>query len=182
MSQYSLRLSLRHKRKSLSKPQRYRCHKRILHNLFRGGILRHTHIGIYHGFDGEVDTSHIINTLQQYGKKLYVPKLQGRTLGFTKVSHHLSTNKFGINESRGKKICTKQLTCIITPLVGFDTLRNRMGMGMGYYDTTLAFINSRKHYDIPKRVGIAYEIQHTTLIPNTWDVRLSYVVTEQRIY
>ncbi len=182
MSQQSLRTSLRTKRKSLSKPQRYKYHKRILRNLLRCGILRHQRFALYYAFDGEVDTTEIIKLLQCYGKELYVPKLCGEKLVFTNLSSINSHNIFGIVESRGKQIFTKQLTCVITPLVGFDVHRNRIGMGRGYYDKSFAFINIRNRYTLPSRIGVAYEVQRASITPSKWDVKLSRIVTEQSIY
>ena len=68
-------------------------------------------------------------------------------------------------------------------LVGFDARCNRLGMGGGYYDRTLAYLRHRVHWRRPLLVGVAHECQRVErLEANPWDVPLDLVVTERRIY
>jgi 5-formyltetrahydrofolate cyclo-ligase len=69
------------------------------------------------------------------------------------------------------------------PLVGFDANCNRLGMGGGFYDRTLAYLRLRRCWRRPLLIGIAHECQRVErLETNTWDVPLDLVVTEERIY
>jgi 5-formyltetrahydrofolate cyclo-ligase len=67
------------------------------------------------------------------------------------------------------------------PLVGFDRLGNRMGMGGGYYDRTLAFM-SEHHSGKPKLVGLAHSSQEVELISQqSWDIPLHVIATDREI-
>ena len=77
----------------------------------------------------------------------------------------------------------RELDLILAPLVGFDTHGNRLGMGGGYYDRTFAYLKHRLHWQKPRLIGLAYELQRVADLANhAWDVPLQSVVTEQHIY
>ena len=65
------------------------------------------------------------------------------------------------------------------PLVAFDLEGNRLGMGGGFYDRTLAYLAQRHHWRKPHLLGTAFELQRFGKLPNQpWDVPLDGVVTE----
>lgn len=71
---------------------------------------------------------------------------------------------------------------IITPLVAFDQYRNRLGMGMGYYDSC---INSLKKQNSKiKTIGLGYDFQEfkPSLPIEKHDLSLDYVVSNKIIY
>ena len=91
----------------------------------------------------------------------------------------LIANRFGIDEPpANSSLCAlEDLEVIFLPLVAFDEKGNRLGMGAGFYDKTLAVLKRRSLL-----VGLAYECQRADSIPHdVWDVRLDYVVTEQGV-
>lgn len=62
---------------------------------------------------------------------------------------------------------------ILTPLVGFDPARNRLGQGAGHYDR--AFVRFPDAW----RVGVAFTAQQVDSLPaDDWDVPLHLIVTE----
>ena len=62
---------------------------------------------------------------------------------------------------------------ILTPLVGFDPARNRLGQGAGHYDRAFA------RFPDAWRVGVAYTAQQVDSLPaDDWDVPLDLIVTE----
>ena len=68
------------------------------------------------------------------------------------------------------------LDLICLPLVAWNARGDRLGMGGGYYDRTLADCRSLK-------VGLGYELQRCeSLVPEPWDVRLDYVLTESALH
>ena len=96
----------------------------------------------------------------------------------------LTTNRFGIFEP-----CLKQakisppwsLDLILMPLVGFDRSGNRLGMGGGVYDRTLAFM-AKNNKPSPQLVGLAYSFQEIAQIsPQKWDIPVSRIITEKEI-
>lgn len=65
---------------------------------------------------------------------------------------------------------------ILTPLVGFDAQRNRLGQGAGYYDRAFA------RFPDAWRVGIALSVQQVDSLPaDAWDVPLHLIVTERGV-
>jgi 5-formyltetrahydrofolate cyclo-ligase len=67
--------------------------------------------------------------------------------------------------------------------VGFDGECNRLGMGGGFYDRTLAYLRQRTHWRRPRLIGIAHACQRLDRIdPRPWDIPLDGVATEERIY
>lgn len=98
----------------------------------------------------------------------------------------LRANRLGIPEPRGGRrgaVPPWALDLILVPLVGFDADCNRLGMGGGFYDRTLAFLHRRRHWHRPRLIGLAHECQRVNrLEPRPWDVPLDAVATERRIY
>jgi 5-formyltetrahydrofolate cyclo-ligase len=74
------------------------------------------------------------------------------------------------------------LDLILTPLVAFDDQGNRLGMGGGFYDRTLAYLGRRKHWKKPRLIGTAHAFQQVARLPHeSWDVPLHGVVTEKAL-
>lgn len=96
----------------------------------------------------------------------------------------LTTNRFGIPEPdcpAGSLLDAGDLSAIVAPLVAFDTRCNRVGMGGGWYDRTLAPLRNAESR--PVLVGAAYELQRVDrLEPADWDVPLDAVCTESTTY
>jgi 5-formyltetrahydrofolate cyclo-ligase len=95
----------------------------------------------------------------------------------------LIKNKYNIDEP--KLACTNvvpvsTIDIILMPLVGFDNRGNRLGMGGGYYDRTLAF--TRFAQQKPILIGIAHDEQEVDTLPcESWDIPLDTIVTPKRI-
>ena len=106
---------------------------------------RAKNIALYLAFDGEISTKPLINQLWQQGKHVYLPVLHPFVHGHLLFLRYLpdtpmKANKFGILEpylNVKSVLPIEQLDIIFTPLVAFDKLGNRLGMGGGFYDRTL---------------------------------------------
>jgi 5-formyltetrahydrofolate cyclo-ligase len=90
----------------------------------------------------------------------------------------LVTNRYGIPEPETAELLPPEaMALIVAPLVGFDDQGQRLGMGGGWYDRTLAF--RRDTAAPPWLVGAGFALQHTEpLIAEPWDVALDAVCTE----
>lgn len=155
-------------------------------------------VAIYLDDFGELPTQPLLKWCQRMGYKAYMPVIN--TLGkdnkhirFAPIEHTKLINiptvrhSFGMKETKHRYLLkADELDLIICPLVAADEQGNRMGMGGGFYDTTLAKSyqyssskNNRKH---PLRVGWCYEFQVVEqLQTQPWDVPLNALITPEKI-
>jgi len=135
-------------------------------------------------------------SLKQMGGKLKtikLPVLRSRETVYTAiytllVGHSHIKNRFGIAEpcprfaaQRRNRLPAWALDTLIVPLVGFDQHANRMGMGGGFYDRSLAFM--RRPGPAPTLIGVAHSCQQVDTLPvEPWDINLSACVTDQSIF
>lgn len=179
----TLRQQLRNQRNALSASERVQFAKQLLPQTqqianFQAGQK----IALYLTNDGEIDPIHIINFLKNKGISVYLPILDGKSLKFAEFSGKLQKNSFGIDEPvEAKGLNAEQLDIIFMPLVGFDNNKNRIGMGGGFYDRTLAFTKTQDSN--PKLYGLAFDCQQVDKIEaQSWDITLDAVITATTIY
>ena len=149
------------------------------------------HIAAYDAVAAELPTATIQAHIQQRGKALYLPALPNKPTGRLRFvpSDHSSSwhlNRYAIPEPVEDRQHPARnpsfINLILVPLVGFDDRGNRMGMGAGYYDRTLAFRMQRRHWRKPMLVGLAYACQQVDALPaESWDVPLDAIITEHGI-
>ncbi len=73
-----------------------------------------------------------------------------------------------------------ELDALILPLLAFDTQGQRLGMGGGFYDRSLAALRHRRRWRRPRLLGVAHGFQEVSELPREpWDVPLDGIVTEQ---
>ncbi len=187
----TLRRELRQQRSALSAQQQQSAAlalDRILgrHPLF----LRSKHIALYLPNDGEMDLSPLLQRALSMGKRCYLPVLSPlyhNRLWFAPYDghNHLELNRFGIPEpianwSQMRPVWSLDL--VLTPLVAFDNRGNRLGMGGGFYDRTLAYLKQRQHWRKPRLLGTAHAFQQVKqLAHESWDIPLQGVVTEREL-
>ena len=154
-------------------------------------FLRARRVGAYWSADGEMDPFPLLRLARARRKRCFLPVLRAHPehkLWFLEYApgDPLVTNRFGIAEPelRNRRIRMPwALDLLLVPLVGFDSYCNRLGMGGGYYDRTLAYLRRHQRWRRPLLVGLAHECQRVdSLETNSWDVPLDLVVTEERVY
>ena len=89
-------------------------------------------------------------------------------------------NNHGIFEPQIQNKCDIKifmLDILFLPVLAFDMLGTRLGMGGGYYDRSLS-------NNMPDcLVGVAYQAQLYDLLPvDPWDISLDMVVTDETVY
>ncbi|PKG57873.1 MULTISPECIES: 5-formyltetrahydrofolate cyclo-ligase [unclassified Shewanella] len=150
--------------------------------------LKADKVALYLTNDGELDTQVLIKTLWQQGIHVYLPRLHPFTAGnliFLRYDEDTTVekNSLGIWEPHldiTQMILPHQLDVVITPLVAFDDQGNRMGMGGGYYDRTLA---NWQTCGKPFPIGYAHDCQQVTkLACEHWDVPLPFIITPSKNY
>lgn len=197
-SRTALRKELREARRALGAVQQEEAAVGIAEQLYQLPLLKHaSNIAGYLVNDGEVDLGLYIasqwqsTSSKQFALPVLHPICKGHLLFLFYSSHTaLVKNKYKIKEpalSCQNVLPTSQCDVILMPLVGFDIKGNRLGMGGGYYDRTLAFTQTKRHSqnqlspNNPKLVGIAHDIQEVKSLPIApWDVPLDAIVTPTR--
>jgi 5-formyltetrahydrofolate cyclo-ligase len=180
----ALRQLLRQKRLDINPSDRVKLAKQLLSQLqnfenFENGQK----IALYLPNDGEIDPLHIQNFLKKQEISTYLPILSGKSLKFAKIGENFRNNQYGIPEPVSTDIINaEQLDILLMPLVGFDKNKNRIGMGGGYYDRTLAFKKQQKIAKSPKLYGLAFDCQEVgKLDTQDWDVPLDAIITPSQI-
>lgn len=146
-------------------------------------------IACYLANDGEIDPIYIIQTAWQMRKQVYLPVLSPlqNKLYFAPVDDDsdMHSNRFGILEpacNPADWVLPWQLDLMLLPLVAFDKAGNRLGMGGGFYDRSLAYLALRQRARKPRLIGLAHELQQTeTITVNSWDIPLEMIATEERV-
>lgn len=138
-------------------------------------VLLSSNVCIYLPIGSEVDTTEIIYGLEKLGKKLYAPVTNGDDMYPTFYGKEVETTvgNFGITEPIGEPFDKNQLDLIIVPLVAFNSKRDRVGYGKGYYDRF-----------IPENaitVGIAFAEQEFDFLADKFDKKLDIIVTDKGV-
>ncbi len=193
MDTKKLRQQIREKRRTLSDSEREYAAFLLCERIASSRVFQQSkHIAFYLANDSEIDLGLLIEHAWQQGKHCYLPVLaepNTQRLWFIPYTAEtkLKTNRYGIAEpvhSRKTRLRkTLSLDLILMPLVAFDTQGNRLGMGGGFYDRTLAFLRQRQYWHKPKLLGVAYELQkQKQLKTNPWDIPLQAIATEKHLY
>lgn len=175
-----LRQSMRLKRQSLTAGQQTQAAESIIPQaLSLIESYQASHIAFYLPFNGEISPIPLMEQLLQQGKKLYLPLLHPFTSGQLLFLNYdcktsLKFNRLGIQEpvlDVRNIIPLQELEMIFTPLVACDKAGNRLGMGGGFYDRTLA---QAPHLI---SVGLAHECQQVEQLPiESWDMPLDHII------
>ncbi len=186
-----LRIQKRQQRRCLNPGEQAQHATQLAHQITRHPrFLSCRRIACYLANDGEIDPIYIIEQAWLRGKQVYLPVLQPlkNSLHFAlfEPGSSMCTNKYGIQEpakSPDKTLSAQQIDLMLVPLVAFDANNNRLGMGGGFYDRSLAYLNNRQFNKKPYLIGLAHELQKTDQLPvQSWDIRMDAIATEEKIY
>lgn len=192
LSRTELRRLLRQRRRQLTPLEQRRAARDLYRQLSHHPLFRRArHVALYLANDGEIDPALLLREAQRRGKATYLPVLNPwpRTrMVFQRLrkGEKLRPNRFGIPEphfcrARQRKAWTLDLICL--PLVGFDERGGRLGMGGGFYDRSLAYLDLRKNWHKPTLMGMAHQCQQVDhLALASWDVPLQATVTDRGWY
>ena len=128
----------------------------------------------------------ITKLLELYPKKnFFISKItnsKNREMKINKYNkNELILHKFGYYESSSNDFYDEEiLDVVIIPALAFDSKKNRIGFGGGYYDTFLEKV--RKKNNKVLFIGICYDFQIIDSVPTEkHDVTLDFVVSESKI-
>ncbi|WP_296046492.1 5-formyltetrahydrofolate cyclo-ligase [uncultured Alteromonas sp.] len=187
LSRKALRQTLRARRNALSHRQQREAASLLSTQIQSILTLPNSTVAGYLANDGEIDLAPTISVCQQAGS-VTLPVLHpftGKHLlfqAFTPLTE-MTFNRFGISEPALNSTAIRLLhqhQLLLMPLVGFDAQGNRLGMGGGFYDRTLANINRLAQR--PTLVGVAHDCQQVDELPvEPWDVPLDLIITPTQI-
>lgn len=181
----ALRSQLRESRRGIPARQRIAAAEAMAERLLSvSNALNCRRVAGYWATDGEI-ALHAWQTRLPTSVTYCLPVLhERRRLKFApwRPGAPLLTNRFGIPEpdvAPGDLLAPGDLDLVVLPLVGFDRAGNRLGMGAGWYDRSLAF---REHQAAPRLIGAAFALQQiASLHAEPWDVPLDAVCTESEV-
>ena len=118
-------------------------------------------------------------------KNFFISKItnsKNREMKINKYNENeLILHKFGYYESSSNDFYDEEiLDVVIVPALAFDSKKNRIGFGGGYYDTFLEKV--RKKNNKVLFIGVCYDFQIIDSVPTEkHDVTLDFVVSESKI-
>ncbi len=138
-------------------------------------------IGLYYPSNYEFNILKIINDFKNSKVIFLLPKiLDGNLMKFVewKEKDVLSVNKFGVPEPYETKKKSHLPDIVLVPLVAFDSYRNRLGYGKGFYDRYLyKLIKLNKNIET---IGVAFSFQKYKKLPTSnFDFKLNNIYTEK---
>ncbi|MDV6315705.1 5-formyltetrahydrofolate cyclo-ligase [Idiomarina sp. HP20-50] len=191
MTRHDLRRKLQQIRRNLTPEQQEAAGLQvasILEQRLQGLPPSQTTVAVYKSFAGELPTQPIIEMLWKLGFQVVLPVLHPFTKGhllFLRYSPDtpLAMNKYDIEEpvlNVQNVVPLDNIQVLLMPLVGFDNRGNRLGMGGGYYDRTLAqWYNGHRPNLSP--IGLGYNEQRVEeILVESWDIPLSEIITPEK--
>ena len=186
-----LRRQLRKQRLRLSKRQRQqaaylslRRFTQLYHPALNGKNIK---VGLFVDAFGEMPTQPLLNWARKHHCKIYLPVVTGsdQPLVFIEFKQktwrqsRLPRHPLGMRQPEtGKKLKASELDVLVMPLVAADKFGNRMGMGGGYYDRTLAKVKNK-----PLKIGWAYDFQVVEKLQSQpWDIKLDILITPSKLW
>lgn len=142
----------------------------------------------YMDFNNEVRTDILIKKCFEEGKRVALPRVV-KNSGIRKeiaayeikdTVTNLEKGTYGIMEPKmeiTREVNPPDIDLVIVPGVAFDTRKNRIGYGAGYYDRFLKKVRSGCF-----KIALAFELQVVDDIPAGGDdVPVDMIITEERI-
>ncbi|MEO1766316.1 5-formyltetrahydrofolate cyclo-ligase [Thiobacter aerophilum] len=190
MDKALLRREMRARRKAVNMHEARAAARRLLRVALEHRLLtKARRIGFYLPMAEEIDVLPLLNRALWLERECYLPVVPRRgaaALWFSQLTP-LPTwyqNRFGIHEHASpKRVRARELDLLFLPLVAFDREGNRLGMGGGFYDATLAYLRHRRLWRRPRVIGVAYDFQRVDRLPREpWDVPLDAVLTDRGLH
>ncbi|WP_333614122.1 5-formyltetrahydrofolate cyclo-ligase [Psychrobacter sp.] len=154
----------------------------------------HARIGLYYDGFGELPTQPLLDWIIRLNYQPYLPVVGslGRNdmgnvdkhLRFVPIHQSKLLNiptrihSLGMKQNHHRRLLwARELDVIICPLVAVDNSGNRMGMGGGFYDTTLGK-SHQAGLKKPLKIGWCYDFQMVEQLERqVWDVPLDGLIT-----
>jgi len=183
LSRDDLRRDLRARRAALTPGIRLAAADAVARHLGEQPDLREPgYVGGYWAVNGELPL-HAVQLRLAPGQVWCLPVVQadgGLRFAPWRAGDPMQPNRYGIPEpllAPGSTLAADQLQWALLPLLGFDRLGARLGMGGGHYDRAFGF--RRTAAAPPRLIGVGYGFQELPgLATEPWDVALDAIATE----
>eukprot|EP00644_Phytophthora_capsici_P004038 jgi/Phyca11/505833/fgenesh2_kg.PHYCAscaffold_15_\ len=139
-------------------------------------------VSVYLEMPKEASTAKLLEAAFAANKKVFVPKITGRSAEDLKMLHATSMDDI---RKRDDAVQGNELELVLLPGVAFDRQGGRLGHGKGYYDSFLRRLT--EHYDAighphPTTVGLCLTPQLIEQVPlAAHDKMLDLVVTPEEV-
>lgn len=134
----------------------------------------------YHPANNEADCLPALKKALQLGKKVFLPRVKGKTLEAVEVKgiaelKKLRKGAFGIPAPTGRAVELSEIDLVVVPAIAFDSRGFRLGYGKGYYDSMLEKTRVEK-------IGLCYEQNLVERLPaEKHDERVDKIITEKKV-
>jgi 5-formyltetrahydrofolate cyclo-ligase len=176
----SLRKLVAEARDGLTPEERLTKSREIENRLFRlPEFIGSSVIMFFASFRSEVDTVPMMRRALAEGKRVVLPKVQGKHLALFEIrdfDKDISSGTWGIPEPHENNcIALDAVDLMIVPGLAFDERGNRLGYGAGFYDRLLASFTKMT-------VALAFEVQMVSKVPAAQhDIAIKKIMTEKRV-
>jgi len=142
-------------------------------------------VAVYVSTETEPSTAILREALRAAGATVLIPRVSGESLEWC-VDHDqlpLIDSRWGIAEPSGPAVGLgagplMASSAIVVPALAIDASGFRLGKGGGFYDRTLAELDST---DRPIVIGVIYDDEFIEAVPReTHDIQIDVVVTDKR--
>lgn len=140
-------------------------------------------LGIYFSNNYEINTIKIIDELLKKNIVVSLPQVISQKKMIFRIINNLNFQYEYFKNikqpiKKYKKIKSKKLQAIITPVIAYNKQHWRLGYGNGYYDR---YFKKNKTKKIIK-IGIAYSFQNNeNFYHDNYDQQLNIIITEQGV-
>ena len=177
-----IRKQILEKRSNLSLEEVDKKSELIIENLTP--YLKNTqNIMIFTDMKNEVRITKLIELYPE--KNFFISKIvnsKNREMKINKYNENeLVLHKFGYYESSSDDFYDEKiLDIVIVPALAFDSSKNRIGFGGGYYDTFLNKVRGKNKSTL--FIGVCYDFQMIEEVPiEGHDVTLDFVINESEV-
>ena len=182
IKKYEIRKQILEKRSSLSLEEVNKKSELIIENL--DPYLKNAqNIMIFMDMKNEVRITKLIEFYPE--KNFFISKIvnsKNREMKINKYNENeLVLHKFGYYESSSDDFYDEKiLDIVIVPALAFDSSKNRIGFGGGYYDTFLNKVRGKNKNTL--FIGVCYDFQMIEEVPiEGHDVTLDFVINESEV-
>jgi len=181
MEKQLVRKKIREQKKQLTKKEISENSKLIMDKLKKNScFLESEALYCYVSYNQEVETRDLISYACSIGKKVAVPKVEGKEMEFYYIDSldDLEVGYQGILEPITTKKAMESKVCLLMPGLAFDTSKNRVGYGGGFYDRYLA-----AHKDtVFHKLAVAFDFQVVDSIETEeFDEKVDMIITPIRV-